>query len=135
MAATEPAADPRPLGAADTAFGLDVLRAWCAQYPGKNLVFSPSTLASALGMAYLGAHGATAAAMAAVLHLPGGRRHDALAAGLQARADALGGTRRARRHAQRERRGVGGPVAAAADRATSTRWRPGTVRAWPRRRS
>jgi serpin B len=89
VAAIEPAADPRPLGAADTAFGLDVLRAWCAQYPGKNLVFSPSTLASALGMAYAGAQGATAAAMARVLHLPaaGGT---ALEAGLQARADALG---------------------------------------------
>ncbi|HTR91761.1 MAG TPA: serpin family protein [Trebonia sp.] len=89
VAAIEPAADPRPLGAADTAFGLDVLRAWCAQYPDQNLVFSPSTLASALGMAYLGAHGATADAMARVLHLAtaGGTT---LAAGLQARTDALG---------------------------------------------
>jgi serine protease inhibitor len=90
VAVTEPAADPRPFGAADTAFGLDVLRAWCAQYPGQNLVFSPSTLASALGMAYLGAHGATAAAMAAVLHLPAGDA-TALAAGLQARSGALAG--------------------------------------------
>jgi serine protease inhibitor len=89
VAVTEPAADPRPFGAADTAFGLDVLRAWCAQYPGQNLVFSPSTLASALGMAYLGAHGATAAQMAAVLHLPAAGA-TALAAGLQARSDALG---------------------------------------------
>jgi serpin B len=89
VAAVEPAADPRPYGAADTAFGLDVLRAWCAEYPGQNLVFSPSTLASALGMAYLGARGATATAMARVLHLPvlGGT---ALAAGLQARSTALG---------------------------------------------
>jgi serpin B len=89
VAAIEPAADPRPLAAADTAFGLDVLRAWCAQYPGKNLVFSPSTLASALGMAYLGARGATAQDMARVLHLPAGG--DALAAELQARSAALGG--------------------------------------------
>jgi serine protease inhibitor len=90
VAAVEPAADPRPFGAADTEFGLDVLRAWCAEYPGQNLVFSPSTLASALGMAYLGAKGATAAAMAGVLHLPasGG---PVLAAGLQARSNALGG--------------------------------------------
>src|SRR5262249_41126316 len=76
VAAVEPAADPRPFGAADTAFGLDVLRAWCAQYPRQNLVFSPSTLASALGMAYLGARGPTAGARARVLHLPapgGGR--------------------------------------------------------------
>lgn len=89
VAVTEPAADPRPFGAADTAFGLDVLRAWCAQYPGQNLVFSPSTLASALGMAYLGSRGATAAGMAAVLHLPAGDA-TALAAGLQARSNALG---------------------------------------------
>src|SRR5579871_3998789 len=89
VAAIEPAADPRPFAAADTAFGLDVLGAWCAQYPGKNLVFSPSTLASALGMAYLGAKGATAAAMAGVLHLPA-VVGTALAAGLQARTDALG---------------------------------------------
>ena len=90
VAVIEPAADPRPLGAADTAFGLDVLRAWCAQYPGQNLVFSPSTLASALGMAYLGARGATAQAMARVLHLPAASG-DALAAQLQARSRALAG--------------------------------------------
>jgi serine protease inhibitor len=88
VARVEPAADPRPFGAADTAFGLDVLRDWCAQYPRRNLVFSPSTLATALGMAYLGARGTTARAMAHVLHLPvtGG---DALTAGLQARSAAL----------------------------------------------
>jgi serpin B len=91
VAATEPAADPRPLGAADTAFGLDVLRAWCAQYPGQNLVFSPSTLASALGLAYLGARGATAAGVAGVLHLPAAGGGPPLAAGLQARSAALGG--------------------------------------------
>jgi len=91
VAATEPAADPRPLGAADTAFGLDVLRDWCAQYPGQNLVFSPSTLASALGLAYLGAHGATAAAMGGVLHLPTAADGTALEAALQARSAALGG--------------------------------------------
>ena len=90
VAVIEPAADPRPLGAADTAFGLDVLRAWCAQYPGQNLVFSPSTLATALGMAYLGARGATAQAMARVLHLPAASR-DALAAQLQARTRGLAG--------------------------------------------
>ena len=90
VAVVEPAADPRPLGAADTAFGLDVLRAWCAQYPGQNLVFSPSTLASALGMAYLGARGATASDMARVLHLPAAGA-GTLAARLQARSKALGG--------------------------------------------
>lgn len=94
VAAVEPAADPKPFGAADTGFGLSVLRAWCARSPGQNLVFSPSTLASALGMAYLGAKGPTAAAMAKVLGLPadGGAVLPAgLAAGLQARSRALSG--------------------------------------------
>jgi serine protease inhibitor len=88
VATVEPAANPQPYGAADTAFGLAVMRAWCAQNPGQNLVFSPSTLASALGLAYLGARGATAAGMATVLHLPASSP-GALAAGLQARLKAL----------------------------------------------
>ena len=66
------------------------MRAWCAQNPGQNLVFSPSTLASALGMAYLGARGATATAMARVLDLPAGTSRAALEAELQARTKALG---------------------------------------------
>ena len=90
VATPEPAADPRPLAAADTGFGLDVMRAWCAQNPGQNLVFSPSTLASALGMAYLGARGATASAMARALDLPAGASLAALEAELQARIEALG---------------------------------------------
>jgi serpin B len=90
VAATEPAASTQPLAAADTGFGLDVLRAWCAQNPGRNLVFSPSTLASALGMAYLGARGATATAMARVLDLPAGTSPAALEGELQARTDELG---------------------------------------------
>src|SRR6185437_3810016 len=89
VATLEPAVDPRPLGAADTAFGLDVLRAWCARYPQQNLVFSPSTLASALGMAYLGARATTARVMARALHLPAGGGVS-LAAQLQARSAALG---------------------------------------------
>jgi serine protease inhibitor len=88
VAAREPAADPRPFGAADTAFGLDVLRAWCEAAPTENLVFSPSTLATALGMAYLGARGTTATAMARTLHLPPG---GPLEAGLRARTAALAG--------------------------------------------
>ena len=95
VAAREPLTDPRPYGAAaDTTFGLDVLRTWCQADPQTNLVLSPSSLASGLGMAYLGARGGTARAMAGVLHLPaaGGQ---ALAAGLQARSAAL--------------RGLGGP--------------------------
>jgi serine protease inhibitor len=88
VALREPLADPRPYGAADTAFGLDVLHAWCQADPQANLVLSPSSLASGLGMAYLGARGGTAQAMARVLDLPatGGQ---ALEAGLQARSAAL----------------------------------------------
>lgn len=90
VATAEPAVSPRPLAAADTGFGLDVMRAWCAENPGQNLVFSPSTLASALGMAYLGARGSTATAMARVLDLPAGTSRAALEAELQARIAALG---------------------------------------------
>ena len=90
VALREPLADPRPYGAADTAFGLDVLNAWCRADPRANLVLSPSSLASGLGMAYLGARGSTAQAMARVLDLPatGG---PGLQAGLQARSAALRG--------------------------------------------
>ena len=95
VAVREPLADPRPYGAADTAFGLDLLAAWCRADPQANLVLSPSSLASGLGMAYLGAGGATAQAMAAVLNLPaaGGQTvsGQALEAGLQARSAALRG--------------------------------------------
>jgi serpin B len=96
VALVVPNADPRPYAAADTAFGLDVLGAWCTAQPDANLVFSPSVLASALGMAYLGARGQTAAQMARVLHLPGGpatgdgsAASPALLAGLHARLAAL----------------------------------------------
>ncbi len=90
VAAREPLIDPRPYGMADTAFGLDVLRTMCQANPQANLVLSPSSLASGLGMAYLGARGGTARAMAGVMHLPaaGGQ---ALEAGLQARSAALRG--------------------------------------------
>jgi serine protease inhibitor len=89
VAAREPAASPRPLGTADTAFGLGVLGAWCRTDPDANVVLSPSSLASGLGMAYLGAGGGTATAMAGVLHLPA--TGPALAAELQARSAALRG--------------------------------------------
>jgi serine protease inhibitor len=84
----EPAADPRPYGAADTAFGLAVLGAWCRSDPQANVVFSPASLATGLGMAYLGARGGTARAMASVLRLPVGGG-PSLEAGLQARSAAL----------------------------------------------
>jgi serpin B len=87
VAAREPSASPRPLGAADTAFGLSIMAAWCRTSPRTNLVLSPSSLASGLGMAYLGARGGTARAMASVLHLPA--TGQALAAQLQARSAAL----------------------------------------------
>jgi serine protease inhibitor len=90
VALREPLADPRPYGAADTAFGLDILHAWCQADPRANLVLSPSSLASGLGMAYLGARGGTAQAMARVLDLPA-TVGPALEAGLQARSAALRG--------------------------------------------
>jgi serpin B len=90
VALREPLADPRPYGGADATFGLDTLGAWCRADPRANLVLSPSSLASGLGMAYLGARGGTAQAMAGVLHLPAADGQ-ALEAGLQARAAALHG--------------------------------------------
>jgi serine protease inhibitor len=87
MVAVEPQVSPRPYAAADLAFGLDVLGAWCRQDPTENIVLSPSSLASGLGMAYLGAAGTTAQAMARVLHLPAS---GSIEAGLQARSRAIG---------------------------------------------
>ena len=86
VAAAEPPVSPRPYAAADLAFGLDVLGAWCRQDPTGNIVLSPSSLASGLGMAYLGAAGTTAQAMAKVLHLPAS---GSIEAGLHARSRAL----------------------------------------------
>lgn len=69
-AARVPIVSARPYGAAETAFGLDLLRAWCRGQPTSNIVFSPASLSTGLGLAYLGARGSTATAMARVLHLP-----------------------------------------------------------------
>jgi serine protease inhibitor len=55
-------------GAADTRFGLRLLAQ--LDSTGQNVVFSPTSVASSLGMAYLGARGDTAAAMARALCLP-----------------------------------------------------------------
>ena len=82
------AATLRTAGRADTAFGMDVLRAVCRAKPGANLVFSPASLASGLGMAYLGSRGGTQAAMAGVLHLP--PVSASLVTGLRTRAELLG---------------------------------------------
>jgi len=87
VALIEPSVSPAPYGAADMAFGLDVLNAWCKQSPQANIVLSPASLASGLGMAYLGSGRSTARAMAGVLHLPAAGA--TLEAGLQARARAL----------------------------------------------
>jgi serine protease inhibitor len=82
-------ANARAYGASDTAFGLGVLGAWCRQDPAANIVLSPESLASGLGMAYLGARASTARAMASVLHLPA--TGAALEAGLRARSRGLRG--------------------------------------------
>jgi len=82
-------ANARAYGASDTAFGLGVLGAWCRQDPAANIVLSPESLASGLGMAYLGARASTARAMASVLHLPA--TGTALEAGLRARSAGLRG--------------------------------------------
>jgi serpin B len=85
VAQSEPAADARPYGTADTAFGLNLLGAWCSQDPRQNLLLSPASMATGLGMAYLGARGATAKAMAKALQLP----DPATLAGLSARTQAM----------------------------------------------
>ena len=85
MAQAEPATDARPYGTGDTTFGLNLLGAWCQQAPRQNLLLSPASMSTALGMAYLGAHGATAQAMQKVLDLPA----TTSLAGLKARTQAL----------------------------------------------
>jgi serpin B len=87
VAAAEPLVNPAPYGADDLAFGLAALSRWCEQSPRTNILLSPASLASGLGMAYLGSRGSTAAAMRAVLHLP--PLGSALEAGLQARMAAI----------------------------------------------
>jgi serine protease inhibitor len=87
-AVVEPQVSPAAYAAGDLQFGLALLTAWCAQDPDGNIVLSPESLATGLGMAYLGARGATAQSMAAVLHLPAGAGAS-LEAGLQSRARAL----------------------------------------------
>ena len=66
VAARERPVDPRPYGTADTALGLDLLGAYCRSDPGANVVLSPLSLASGLGMAYPPARSGTARAMAGV---------------------------------------------------------------------
>ena len=77
----------RKFGVGDTAFGLSVLSGLCASQPGRNEALSPVSLETGLGMAYLGAKGTTATAIAKVLHLPVTGRN--LASDLRARAALL----------------------------------------------
>ena len=80
---SEQVATLRSFGAGDAEFGLRLLSALCRGRPGTNVLISPVSLTTALGMAYLGARGATAAAMARVLRLPAAG--PGLAAALHAR--------------------------------------------------
>jgi serpin B len=71
-----PAGDVTAVVAADTAFSLDLIgRAW----NGDNLILSPFSIATALGMLEAGARGETREQMAEVLHesLPDQSLHDA----------------------------------------------------------
>jgi len=85
-------ADPaaaKTAAASINAFGLDLLRAMLADgtlKPDKNAVFSPTSIALALGMARAGAAGETAGQMDAVLHATD---WDELGPGLNALEQAL----------------------------------------------
>ncbi len=85
---TKQVATLRAYGQADTAFGLGLLKEVCVGKTDANIALSPLSVSSALGLAYLGARGETAAAMARALHLPAASG-PALAAGLRARLDLL----------------------------------------------
>ena len=124
--------DPGRSAAADTAFGLDVLARLVRGVPGAEpgvLARPPWRARSAWRTWGRGARPPPRWPGAA----PAGRRRPGgLAAGLQARSDALGGLNGPGVTLSAEQPGVGRPVAAAAAPATSTRWRPGTAPAWPR---
>jgi len=70
MASTD--AGRRHAAAADDSFGADLFRLLGAA--GQSTVFSPASVAAALQMALCGARGATAAQLAAALHLDGPAR-------------------------------------------------------------
>ena len=80
--------DATAAAASITAFGLDLYRAMLAdpELSGTNVVFSPTSIALALGMARAGAKGATAAEMDDVLHTDG---WDELGPGLNALDQAI----------------------------------------------
>lgn len=60
----------RDVAAAQTAFGVDLLHAVCADRPGEDVLLSPTSAAEALGLLYPAAAGETAVAFGEVLHLP-----------------------------------------------------------------
>jgi len=61
----------KPAATADATFGLRLFRQLAQGASGKNVVYSPESVAAALGMAYEGAGGATRAQMGKVLALNG----------------------------------------------------------------
>ena len=56
------------LGANNAAFAFDLYRGIAAENAGKNLVFSPYSISTALAMTYEGARGTTASEMQSTLH-------------------------------------------------------------------
>jgi serpin B len=70
---TKPKTDADRLVAANNTFGFDLYQKLAAQpgAAGKNLLFSPHSIASALSMLMEGARADTARQLAAALHLPG----------------------------------------------------------------
>jgi serpin B len=61
---------PQQIGAAQTAFGLDLLAERCTVQPNANDVLSPASAAIALSMLEAGAGGSTGPALSKLLHLP-----------------------------------------------------------------
>ena len=103
MASTD--AGRRHAAAADDMFGADLFRLLGAA--GHNTVFSPASVAAALQMALCGARGATAAQLAAALHLDGPAQ---AADGLRLLSDLLSSA------------GAGGPGGGVIMRAPNTLW-------------
>ena len=106
MASTD--AGGRHAAAADDMFGADLFRLLGAA--GQNTVFSPASVAAALQMALCGARGATAAQLAAALHLDGPAR---AADGLRLLSDLLSSAGPG---------GPGGPGGGLIVRAPNTLW-------------
>ncbi len=79
----------REFGASDTGFGIGLLGAVCRSSGTGNIVLSPVSVASSLGLALLGARGATATAMEEAMGLPA-ESPASLVAGLGVRSALLG---------------------------------------------